>query len=130
MQGPGIFLAQFVRDEPPFDRLETLAAWAAEKGYLGVQIPTWDRRLFDLDQAATSQSYCDDFRGRLQSHGLQLTEVAAHLQGQVLAIHPAYERLFQPFFPAGLADRERSAWATEELKKAVRAAARLGTSNI
>ena len=54
IQGPAIFLAQFLGDEPPFDSLEHLAQWAAGLGYKGLQLPTAPR-LFDLEQAAASQ---------------------------------------------------------------------------
>ena len=130
MNGPGIFLAQFLRDEAPFNELDTLASWAAEKGYAGLQIPSWDARAIDLKLAAESQDYCDDYRAKLAAKGLQVTEVTAHLQGQVLAIHPAYERLFQPFYPSGLNDRERVNWATEQITLAIQASQKLGTSNI
>lgn len=130
MKGPAVFLAQFLRDEAPFDRLDSIARWAAEKGYVGVQIPSWDSRVFDLEQAAQSKTWCDDYRGRLAEVGLQVTEVAAHLQGQVMAIHPAYETLFQPFYPAGLSDRQRCEWASAQLGEAIRASQHLGTTNI
>ena len=105
MKGPAIFIAQFLRDNPPFDRIETISQWAAEKGYKGIQIPTFDGRAVDLNQAAESKAYCDDYRGRLQDVGLEPTELSGHLQGQVLAIHPAYEVLFQPFYPNEPHDR-------------------------
>jgi sugar phosphate isomerase/epimerase len=127
IQGPGIFLAQFVRDEPPFNALDSICRWATELGYRGVQIPAWEARFIDLDQASQSASYCDDWRAKLAAHGLALTELNAALAGQVLAIHPAYEVAFQPFYPRGLDDRGRVAWATQQLEKSVRAAARLGT---
>ena len=95
MKGPGIFLAQFVRDTPPFDSLRALAGWAANLGYTGVQIPTWESRLFDLDKAAESKTYCDEYKGKLGEMGLEVTEIASHLQGQVLAMHPAYEEGFE-----------------------------------
>jgi len=63
MKGPGIFLAQFAGDEAPFNGLASIARWAAEVGYAGVQIPTWDSRLFDLRKAAESQDYCDEVAG-------------------------------------------------------------------
>jgi sugar phosphate isomerase/epimerase len=127
MEGPGLFLAQFMRDEPPFNTLNGLCRWAVELGYRGVQVPAWESRLIDLDEAADSDAYCDDWSAKLELHGLRLTELNGALAGQVLAIHPAYELAFQPFFPPGLGDRERIAWATEQLQKTVRAAARLGT---
>src|SRR5690554_3789680 len=114
MYGPGIFLAQFLRTEEPFNNIADISLWAASLGYKGVQIPTWDVRIFDLDTAAGSKSYCDDYKGGLQEVGLQVIELASYMQGQIMATHPAYELLFQPFYPNGLSDRERVKWATEE----------------
>ena len=48
IQGPAIFLAQFAGDAAPFNSLDSIAKWAASLGYKGVQIPSWDGRLFDL----------------------------------------------------------------------------------
>ena len=128
IQGPAIFLAQFVRNEPPFATLDGLCGWASGLGYSGVQIPAWESpRLIDLARAAESDAYCDDFRAKLAAHHLVLTELNAALAGQVMAIHPAYATAFQAFYPSGLDDRSRAAWATAELQKTVRAAARLGT---
>lgn len=127
IQGPAIFLAQFVRDEAPFNDFSAICRWAASLGYRGVQVPAWESRHIDLDTAAESGAYCDDFRTRLADSGLVLTELNASLAGQVLAIHPAYEVAFQPFYPAGLGDPERVVWATDRLTKTVRAAARLDT---
>jgi sugar phosphate isomerase/epimerase len=127
MRGPGLFLAQFLRDEPPFNTFNGLCRWAVELGYRGVQIPAWESRLIDLDEAAESAAYCDDWRAKLELHGLALTELNGALAGQVLAMHPAYEVAFQPFYPEGLDDAGRVKWATEQLMKTVRAAARLGT---
>ena len=130
MKGPGIFLAQFLRDEPPYNNLENIGRWVAGMGYKGVQIPTWDARVIDLDKAAKSKRYCDDLAGMLKDIGLEITELAAHLQGQVLAMHPAYEVAFGPFYPAGLSDKQRVKWATEQVKKAVTASAHLGLDSV
>ena len=130
IKGPGIFLAQFLRDEPPHDTLGNIAAWAKDLGYAGVQIPSWDRRVIDLDQAASSKDYCDALVGGLRDVGLEVTEVTAHLQGQVLAMHPAYETGFEPFFPEGLDAPARTAWATDQLKKAIRVSAHMGLKSI
>lgn len=131
IQGPAIFLAQFVRAQPPFDTFDRICRWAAELGYRGVQVPAWESpRLIDLDTAATSDAYCDDWRAKLAAHGLVLTELNASLAGQVMAIHPAYEVAFQPFYPRGLDDHGRVAWASAQVEKAVRAAARLGTTSV
>ena len=130
IKGPGIFLAQFLRDEEPYDNLENIGKWVASLSYKGVQIPTWDNRVFDLDKAAESKTYCDDLKGKLRNIGLEITELSAHLQGQALAIHPAYEVAFQPFYPQGLNDTARVEWATGELKKAVIASANFGLASV
>ena len=128
LKGPGIFLAQFAGDQPPFNSLETIAAWAASLGYKGIQIPTTDDRLFDLDKAAQSKGYCDDLTGMLSTHGLSVTELSTHLQGQLVAVHPAYDQLFDGFAPAAVRGRpaERQRWAVDQLKLAARASRNLG----
>ena len=99
LKGPALFLAQFIGDAAPFDRLDTLAGWAAGLGYSGVQVPTSAPHLFDLAEAARSQAYCDDIAGMLAGHGVQITELSTHLQGQLVAVHPAYDALFDGFAP-------------------------------
>ena len=128
LQGPGLFLAQFVGDAAPFNSLPAIAGWAASLGYRGVQIPTWDARLFDLALAADSQTYCDEVAGQLAAQGLVVTELSTHLQGQLLAVHPAYDRLFDGFAAAAVRGdaAARSAWAAGQLQLAARASARLG----
>ena len=128
IKGPAIFLAQFVGDEAPFDTLDAIAGWAAGHGYKGVQIPSWDRRLFDLERAATSTDYCDELRGVLSRHGIEVTELSTHLQGQLVAVHPAYELLFDGFAPEAVRNNAplRQAWAVEQLRLAAQASARLG----
>lgn len=128
IQGPGIFLAQFAGDAAPFNSLPAIAQWAASIGYRAVQIPTWDARLFNLERAAESQTYCDEIRGTLAAHGLVISELSTHLQGQLVAVHPAYDPLFDGFAaPQVRGDRAaRSAWAAEQLKLAAKASQRLG----
>ena len=128
LKGPGIFLAQYADDIEPFDSLPSIARWAASLGFAGVQIPSNDKRLFDLEQAASSKTYCDDIAGMLAGHGLQVTELSTHLQGQLVASHPAYDRLFDGFAPPELRGktRERQAWAVEQLKLAAKASRNLG----
>jgi sugar phosphate isomerase/epimerase len=128
MRGPGIFLAQFASDAAPFNKLESIAPWAAALGYHGVQIPSWDARLFDLKRAAESKTYCDDVRGMLSRHGLEITELSTHLQGQLVAVHPAYDEAFDGFAPAAVRrnPKARQAWAVEQLRFAARASANLG----
>jgi sugar phosphate isomerase/epimerase len=129
IKGPAIFLAQFMGDDVPFDNLANLAGWAAELGYKAVQLPC-DRRLFDLDIAADSQAYCDDVRGLLASHGLQVSELSTHLQGQLVAVHPSYDTLFDGFAAPHVRGnpQARAEWATDQLKRAARASRRLDLS--
>ena len=130
IQGPGIFLAQFAADEAPFNTLEGMARWAAGLGFAGIQIPSWDRRLIDLKLAAESQSYCDEILGITTAAGLSLTELSTHLQGQLVASHPAYDVLLDSFAPAELAGNAtaRQAWAVEQLSFAAKASRNLGLS--
>lgn len=130
IQGPAIFLAQFLRDTPPYDNLDNICRWVAGLGYKGVQIPAWDPRTIDLDKAASSQVYCDEYKGHLAELGLVPTELAGYLQGQVLAVHPAYETGFAAFHPPGLNGSARTEWAAGELKKCIVASERMGLRNI
>jgi sugar phosphate isomerase/epimerase len=128
IKGPGIFLAQFAGDEAPFNTLAGMAKWAAGLGFAGVQIPSWDSRLFDLKLAAESQSYCDELLGVIDEQGLSLTELSTHLQGQLVATHPAYDAAFADFAPAGLKHdtKGRQDWAVQQLLYAAQASKRLG----
>jgi sugar phosphate isomerase/epimerase len=128
IKGPAIFLAQFAGDEPPFDTLAGISKWAAGLGYLGVQIPSWDARLFDLGRAASSRDYCQEVLGTLAANKLQLTELSTHLQGQLVAVHPAYDQAFDGFAPPAVRGnpRARQAWAVEQLRFAAKASANLG----
>lgn len=130
IKGPAIFLAQFCGDQAPFNSLENIVAWAASLGYKGVQIPTWDNRLFDLSLAAESQTYCDDVAGLVAEAGLAITELSTHLQGQLVAAHPAYEKMFDGFAPEACRNNpsERTVWAIEQLKFAAKASQRLNLS--
>jgi len=128
IQGPGIFLAQFASDTPPFNTFDSICAWAASLGYVAVQIPSWDARLFDLKRAAESKAYCDEVCAVAARHSLIISELSTHLQGQLVASHPAYDEMFAGFAPAKLrGDRNaRQAWAVEQLDYAARASANLG----
>ena len=97
IKGPAIFLAQFVGDEEPFDSLDNICKWASGLGYKGVQIPSWDGRMIDLDKAAESKNYCDDIKEVLNNNNIELTELSTHLQGQLVAVHPAYDIPFDGF---------------------------------
>jgi sugar phosphate isomerase/epimerase len=128
IKGPGIFLAQFAGDLAPFNSLEAISDWAAGLGYKGLQIPTWDGRLFDLARAAQSQTYCDEVRGMLADKGLEITELSTHLQGQLIAVHPAYDAQFDAFAaPQVRGDPPaRQQWASDQLRLAAKASRNLG----
>ena len=130
MKGPAVFLAQFMRDEEPYDSIDNIGRWVADLGYTGIQIPGWDSRVIDIDRAAESKTYCDEYSGKLKEMGLEPTEVAGYLAGQVLAMHPAYEILFEGFHPPGLKGDARTEWASGELVKCIRASVNLGTEVI
>ena len=130
MKGPGVFLAQFARDEAPYNTLDNIAGWVAGLGYKGVQIPSWDGRLFDLERAASSKDYCDEVKETLLSHGLELIELGSYLQGQCLAFHPAYAPGFAAFHPKGLTGEAVTEWASDQLKKSVDASVNLAMKNI
>ncbi len=128
IKGPALFLAQFAGDEAPFDSLENIAKWAGGLGFKGVQIPSWDKRLFDLEKAAESTDYCDQVKATLAKHGLELTELAAHLQGQLVAVHPVYDEVFDGFAPPELRGKpdERQKWAVNQLMLLAKASKNLG----
>ncbi|MDH2436259.1 sugar phosphate isomerase/epimerase [Pokkaliibacter sp. MBI-7] len=128
IKGPAIFLAQFAGDQPPFNSLAAICQWAADKGFKGVQLPSNDARLFDLALAAESQTYCDEVTGSAAEHGIVITELSTHLQGQLVAVHPVYDTLFDAFAPESLRGKpaERQTWAVQQLKLAAKASRRLG----
>jgi sugar phosphate isomerase/epimerase len=130
LKGPAIFLAQFAGDAAPFNSLGAIARWAGDLGFKGVQIPTWESRLFDLQKAAESQDYADEVKGICAEAGVEVTELSTHLQGQLVATHPAYDLLFDGFAPSQLHrnPQARQAWAAEQLNLAARASRRLGLS--
>ncbi len=131
LQGPALFLAQFAGDEAPFNSLPNIAQWAADLGYKGIQIPSWDGRLFDLDKASTSDTYCDEVKGICTDAGVAITELSTHLQGQLVAVHPAYDEGFDGFAaPAVRGDpKARQEWAVDQVRKAAQASKRLGLTS-
>lgn len=128
IKGPAIFLAQFAGDKAPFNSLDAICEWVSGLGYKGIQIPSWDGRLFDLEKAADSQDYCDEVAGVAASHGLEITELSTHLQGQLVAVHPAYDAMFDGFAAEHVRGnpKARQEWAVDQVKKAGTASKRLG----
>jgi sugar phosphate isomerase/epimerase len=131
MKGPALFLAQFGGDDSPFNTLPNIARWASEQGYKGVQLPSWDARLFDLEQASKSKTYCDEVKGVLADAGLELTELSTHLQGQLVAVHPAYDLMFDDFAAEEVRGNPeaRQAWAVQQMIWAAKASANLGLTD-
>lgn len=128
IKGPAIFLAQFMGDTHPFNSLEGICQYMADFGYKGVQIPAWDDRLIDLKKAAESKTYCDELKGEIGNFGLEITELATHLQGQLVAVHPAYDTQFDAFAPKEVHGnpKARQEWAVEQVTLAAKASANLG----
>jgi sugar phosphate isomerase/epimerase len=128
VKGPAIFLAQFVGDEPPFNDLESICKWAADLGYKGVQIPTWETGLIDVKKLAESKTFADEYKGKIEETGVEITELASHLIGQLVAVHPAYDTMFDAFAPEELhgKPKERQKWAVEQLKYTAKASKNLG----
>lgn len=131
LKGPALFLAQFASDEAPFNSLDSIAKWAGGLGFKGVQMPSWDARLFDLDRAASDLSYCHEVKETLAKYGLELTELSTHLQGQLVAVHPAYDQMFDGFAPESVHGnpKARQAWAVDQMMKAAQASKNLGLTN-
>ena len=128
IRGPGLFLAQFAGDNAPFDCWDSITRWAADCGYEGVQVPSWDRRLIDLGEAARSRDYCDTFKGVAAENGVAVTELSAHLQGQLVAVHPAYDEAFDGFAAPEVRGNPaaRQDWAANQLQLALAASRNLG----
>ena len=128
IKGPAIFLAQFLGDTAPFNSLESICKWAKNLGFEGVQIPTWDPRCIDLQKAAESKTYADEIKGIVNSCGMEITELSTHLQGQLVAVNPAYDLLFDGFAPASVHNnpKARTEWAVQQLKYAAIASKHMG----
>ena len=131
IKGPAIYLAQFAGDAAPFNSWDAITKWAASLGYKGVQIPTWDGRLFDLKKAAESKTYCDEIKGVAKTNGVEITELSSHLQGQLVAVSPAYDEAFDAFAPTPVHGnpKARRAWAEEQVKFAAKASKHLGLTS-
>jgi sugar phosphate isomerase/epimerase len=130
IKGPALFLAQFAGDAAPFNSWKSITEWAADCGYVGVQVPSWDGRLFDLEKAASSKAYCDEFMGIAKYAGIEVTELSTHLQGQLVAVHPAYDTAFDGFAAPSVRGnpKARAEWAVDQVKKALTASRNLGLS--
>ena len=133
LKGPGIYLAQFAGDASPFNSWHAITKWAGSLGFKGVQLPSWDGRLIDLARAAESKTYCDELAGIAKENGVAITELGTHLQGQLVAVHPAYDEAFDAFAPDAVKGKpaERQRWAVQQMLLSAKASRNLGlTSNV
>lgn len=128
IKGPAIFLAQFAGDEAPFNSFDAICKWAGSLGYKGVQVPSWDGRLIDLAKAAESKDYCDELKGTAAKYGIEITELSTHLQGQLVAVHPAYDTAFDGFAAPEVRGnpKARQEWAVDQVLKAGKASQNMG----
>ncbi|GAB2833768.1 sugar phosphate isomerase/epimerase family protein [Ferruginibacter profundus] len=128
IKGPGIFLAQFMGDKAPFNDLVAICKWAKDLGFAAVQIPTWESRLIDLQKCAESKTYADELKGTINACGVEISELSTHLQGQLVAVNPAYDALFDGFAPDAVKNnpKARQEWAVQQLLYAAKASQNLG----
>lgn len=132
LKGPAVFLAQFMDDDEPFNSIEAMARWAAELGFVGIQVPIGNPAFVDVALAATSKTYCDELNGRVAACGVEITELATHLEGQLVAVHPAYDKLFDAFAPSEVHGdaAARTQWACQQVELAAQASAKLGLQGL
>lgn len=132
IKGPGLFLAQFAGDAAPFNTWDGITKWAADCGYKGVQLPSWDARFIDLAQAASSKDYCDTLIGQAADNGIAITELSTHLQGQLVAVNPAYDVAFDGFAAPEVRGNPaaRQAWAVDQVKLALTASRNMGLTEM
>lgn len=132
LKGPAVFLAQFMDDDEPFNSIEAMARWAAELGFVGIQVPIGNPAFIDVALAATSKTYCDELNGRVAACGVEITELATHLEGQLVAVHPAYDKLFDAFAPSEVHGdaAARTQWACQQVELAAQASAKLGLQGL
>jgi sugar phosphate isomerase/epimerase len=132
IKGPAVFLAQFASDQAPFNDLPSITKWAAGLGFKGVQIPSWDKRFFDVAKAANSKDYCDQIKGICHESGLEITELSTHMQGQLVAVHPAYDILLDSVAPRELRNnyKARQEWAVSQMIAVAKASRNLKLDTI
>ena len=130
IKGPAIFLAQFMDDKPPFNSMKEICKWASNLGYKGVQIPTWDPWCIDLERVANDSVFANEFKSEIESYGVEITELSTHLQGQLIAVNPAYDEMFDGFAPEEYRKNpsKRTDWAINQLNLAAKASNNLGLS--
>jgi sugar phosphate isomerase/epimerase len=131
IQGPGLFISQFVGAEPPFDTLGGLAEWARRLGFKALQIPVADSRLKDL-AGLSDKDTLSKIESVMSKTGMVVSEIAAARAGQLLAVHPAYDETMDALASPDVRGRpaERQARAVQDLRHAIARAAILGTRKV
>ena len=84
IKGPALLISQLADDKPPFNSLPAMAKWAAGLCYKGLQLPSLDARFIDVARCAESQTYADEIIGTMKDAGLEVTELATALEGQLV----------------------------------------------
>lgn len=128
IKGPAVFLAQFLGDKAPFNKMESICKWAASLGFKAVQIPTGEERCIDLKKVAESKTFADEYKGKIEEWGVTISELSTHIQGQLVAVHPADNLIFDNFAPKKLRGnyKARTEWAVDQVKLAAKASKNLG----
>lgn len=128
IKGPAVYLAQFSSEEAPFNNFKSICQWASKLGYKGVQLPAWDTKIIDVEKAAKSHDYCDELKGIAKENNLVITDMASHIQGQLIAVHPAYDDMFDGFAPPQFRNnpKKRTAWAIQQMEYCAMASKNLG----
>jgi sugar phosphate isomerase/epimerase len=111
--------------------LADLAARCAGWGFDGLELACWGDH-FEVDKAIADSGYAAGRRGLLESHGLGVWAIGAHLVGQAVCdlIDERHRAILPPEVfgdggPEGVRKR-----AAERMKDTARAAAQLGVSQV
>ena len=81
-----------------------------------------------LKKAAENKDYCDELKGICKNNNVEISELSTHLQGQLVAVHPAYDIGFDQFAPPEVHKnpKKRQGWAVDQVKLAAKASRNLG----
>ena len=81
-----------------------------------------------LQKAGESKDYAQEIQGIVRDCGLEVTELSSHLQGQLVAVNPAYNEMFDGFAPKEVHGnaKARTEWAVNQLKSAAKASRTYG----
>ncbi len=93
-------------------------------GFVGVQVPTWDGRLFDLKKAAASKDLLRRAEGHRQEERRRRSPSSRPIsRASCVATHPAYDEQFDGFAPKEMRGnpKKRQAWAVDQVMLAAKA---------